>query len=600
MKASSSAVKTFVEKINKQFSFCETATPKMSDHEKATSGSDSGSESEPENQNKIRSTVRKVSESENRHFSSDGERSSENGEDSPPRRNNRRQRSEDLSDDPEPKKPKKSAEEEAKEAAEKEKKRQELQMKELLTTRTGGAYIPPAKLRLMQEQITDKASAAFQRLAWEALKKSINGLINKVNSPNIAIIVRELFGENVVRGRGLLCQSIMQAQTASPTFTHVYAGLVSIINTKFPSIGELLLKRLILNFRRGFKRNDKIRCMSSTRFIAHLVNQQVVHELLALEILTLLLDSPTDDSVEVAIAFLKECGQKLSEVSPRGINAIFESLRTVLHESNLDKRTQYMIEVMFQVRKDGFKDNPAVLEELDLVEEEDQFTHTIPLVDEDKRLDGEEVLNVFKFDPQFEENEQKYEMIKKKLLGDGDDDSSGEDSEKGSSDSDDSDEEDSDAEKNDTSAPILDQTETNMIALRRTIYLTIQSSLDFEETVHKLMKLNLKPGHEKELCHMVLDCCAQQRTYEKFFGLLAQRLCQLKREYVDPFQTIFVESYNTCHRFEIGKLRNVSKLFAHLLFTDAISWEVLSVIHLNEHETTSSSRIFIKILCQVG
>ena len=154
------------------------------------------------------------------------------------------------------------------------------------------------------------------------------------------------------------------------------------------------------------------------------------------------------------------------------------------------------------------------------------------------------------------------------------------------------------AEDEDTSAPIIDQTETNMIALRRTIYLTIQSSLDFEETVHKLMKLNLKAGHEIELCHMVLDCCAQQRTYEKFFGLLAQRLCQLKREYVDPFQNIFVDSYNTCHRLEIGKLRNVGKLFAHLLFTDAISWEVLSIIHLNEEETTSSSRIFIKILFQ--
>ena len=98
----------------------------------------------------------------------------------------------------------------------------------------------------------------------------------------------------------------------------------------------------------------------------------------------------------------------------------------------------------------------------------------------------------------------------------------------------------------------------------------------------------------------VIDCCAQQRTYEKFFGLLAQRLCQLKREYIEPFQTICVDSYNTCHRLEIGKLRNVTKLFAHLLFTDAIGWVVLSVIHLNEHETTSSSRIFIKMLFQVN
>ena len=46
---------------------------------------------------------------------------------------------------------------------------------ELLTTKTGGAYIPPAKLRMMQKNITDKSSEAYQRLAWEALKKSING-----------------------------------------------------------------------------------------------------------------------------------------------------------------------------------------------------------------------------------------------------------------------------------------------------------------------------------------------------------------------------------------------------------------------------------------
>lgn len=61
-----------------------------------------------------------------------------------------------------------------------------------------------------------------------------------------------------------------------------------------------------------------------------------------------------------------------------------------------------------------------------------------------------------------------------------------------------------------------------MIALRKTIYLTIHSSLDYEECAHKLMKMQLKPGQEMEMCHMFLDCCGEQRTYEKFFGLLAQ------------------------------------------------------------------------------
>ena len=50
----------------------------------------------------------------------------------------------------------------------------------MLTSKTGGAYIPPAKLRMMQKTMSDKTGVEFQRLSWEALKKSINGLINKV------------------------------------------------------------------------------------------------------------------------------------------------------------------------------------------------------------------------------------------------------------------------------------------------------------------------------------------------------------------------------------------------------------------------------------
>ena len=128
---------------------------------------------------------------------------------------------------------------------------------DILTTKTGGAYIPPAKLRMMQDQITDKSSLAYQRLAWEALKKSINGLVNKVNVGNLGVIVRELIQENLVRGRGLFCKAVVQAQLASPTFTHVYAALMAVVNTKFPNIGELLLKRLIIQFRRGYKSNNK-------------------------------------------------------------------------------------------------------------------------------------------------------------------------------------------------------------------------------------------------------------------------------------------------------------------------------------------------------
>ena len=54
----------------------------------------------------------------------------------------------------------------------------------LLNARSGGVYVPPARLRALQAQFTDKTSKEYQRMAWEALKKSINGLINKVSRNN--------------------------------------------------------------------------------------------------------------------------------------------------------------------------------------------------------------------------------------------------------------------------------------------------------------------------------------------------------------------------------------------------------------------------------
>lgn len=55
----------------------------------------------------------------------------------------------------------------------------------------------------------------------------------------------------------------------------------------------------------------------------------------------------------------------------------------------------------------------------------------------------------------------------------------------------------------------------------------------------------------------------------------------LDKKYVEPFQKMFVEQYEVIHRLETNKLRNVGKFFAHLLFTDAISWEVSAVFFSN-------------------
>ena len=249
---------------------------------------------------------------------------------------------------------------------------------------------------------------------------------------------------------------------------------------------------------------------ATTTFIAQLCNQHVAHELLALQVLVLLLERPTDDSVEIAVGFMREVGAFLAENSPKANNGVFDRFRTILNESSIDKRVQYMVEVLFQVRKDKYKDNPIIPEGLDLVEEDDAITHRMSLDDE---VQVQEMLSefaapscsaqmlilyclvdVFKFDPEYKENEEKYQEIKVEILGEESEEESGEE---GDTESDEeSDAEPDDGIKADGTVDVHDQTGANVVNLRRTIYLTIMSALDFEEAVHKLLKIQIAEGQE--------------------------------------------------------------------------------------------------------
>ena len=146
-------------------------------------------------------------------------------------------------------------------------------------------------------------------------------------------------------------------------------------------------------------------------------------------------------------------------------------------------------------------------EMLDLVEEDDQITHRISLDDE---IDVQDGLNVFKYDANWEENEELYQRTKAEILGEGSDDEGDED------DSDDS--EDDEDKQEEKALEIKDQSNADLVALRKTIYLTIMSSIDPEECCHKLMKVSLPAGFEHELPSMIIECCSQEKTYSKFYG----------------------------------------------------------------------------------
>ena len=201
---------------------------------------------------------------------------------------------------------------------------------QLVTSKTGSAYIPPAKLKLMQARRSWSRRRPFSDWLGRCSKSSSTALSTRRTSPTSGLSPTS--GVPVPRERGARLRP-------TGAFHHPGAGGVPDLHQRLrrPGGHHQLLTRLILQFRRGYVKQI---CLSSTQFITHFINQQIAHELL-------LLENATDDLVEMAIGFPKESGQKLGEVSPCGLTAIFDQLRHVLHEPELDKRVKYMIEVMY-------------------------------------------------------------------------------------------------------------------------------------------------------------------------------------------------------------------------------------------------------------
>ncbi|KAL2234288.1 UNVERIFIED_CONTAM: Pre-mRNA-splicing factor cwc22 [Sesamum indicum] len=212
---------------------------------------------------------------------------------------------------------------------------------------------------------------------WLSMEKTITGLVQKLNLSNIRFIASEILNQDLIWGRGLFCRAVMKSQVGSP---RLYAALVAMINSEFPDVGLLLVKRVVLQFKEAYDCSNKKEMEAVLKFLAHLVNQAVVYELVAFDVLLLLLGRPSSDHIEVAVNFCIECGSSLLDFSPGTLNEVVKEFGRVRGE--VEKRVQVLIVKLFVVRRLRFKEYPRMMDELDFVEVEDQVTHEVSLLHE--------------------------------------------------------------------------------------------------------------------------------------------------------------------------------------------------------------------------
>lgn len=225
-------------------------------------------------------------------------------------------------------------------------------------------------------------SIGSKKLNWLSMEETITKVVERVNSGNILYLAGLIldFDDDLIAGRGLFCRAVLKSQFASPKLTNVYASLVAVINSEFPDCGLLLVKRAVLRFKSAYDSEDKKSMESSSKLLAHLVNQAVVYPLLACDVLLLLLGNPSSDNVDVAVGFCVECGSSLARFASDKLQVILGEFDRVLRIKEVEKRVEVLIEKVFAANRTMFRDYPRVVEDLDIVQVEDQVTHDVSLL----------------------------------------------------------------------------------------------------------------------------------------------------------------------------------------------------------------------------
>uniref|UniRef100_A0A8C8WKE0 Nucleolar MIF4G domain-containing protein 1 n=1 Tax=Panthera leo TaxID=9689 RepID=A0A8C8WKE0_PANLE len=118
--------------------------------------------------------------------------------------------------------------------------------------------------------------------------------------------------------------------------------------------------------------------------------------------------------------------------------------------------------------------------------------------------------------------------------------------------------------------------------VRRNIFCTIMTSEDFLDAFEKLLKLGLKDQQEREIVHVLMDCCLQEKSYNPFYAFLAGKFCEHERRFQMTFQFSIWDKFRDLENLPATNVSNLVHLVAHLLKTKSLPLSILKVVEFSE------------------
>ncbi|KAM9287824.1 nucleolar MIF4G domain-containing protein 1 isoform 2-T2 [Cariama cristata] len=435
-------------------------------------------------------------------------------------------------------------------------------------------YIPP-QVRKAQESLDDKKREELGRL-----KKMVNGLINRLSEPNLSSIsgqMEELYMANSRKDMNETLTDILMnacvtavAMPARLMMEHVL--LVSILHHNVGiEVGAHFLEAVVKKFDELCRSDAEGKeCENLLALIAHLYNFHVVHSLLIFDILKKLVSTFTEKEIELILFLLKNVGFSLRKDDALALKELITEAQRKANtaEKKLQDQTRvrFMLETMLALRNNDMRKipgyDPEPVEKLrklqrTLVHSGGSGKETQLRVSLESLLSADQVGrwwivgSSWSGAPMIDDTNSKTQQ--KLHVG-----------------------------KVSSKIMELARKQRMNTDIRRSIFCVLMTSEDFLDAFEKLLKLGLKDQQEREIVHVILYCCLQEKTYNPFYAFLANKFCEYERRFQVTFQFSIWDKIRDLENLSAGAISNLVSLLAHLLRSKSLPLSVLKVIEFSE------------------
>ncbi|CAN6465028.1 unnamed protein product [Victoria cruziana] len=420
------------------------------------------------------------------------------------------------------------------------------------------------------------------------VRRQIRGLLNRLSESNVESITKDVstivqsFGRN--RGTQMVSEEVLASCSTGPrgneqyaaVFAAFIAGMASAVGIDF---GAKILASIARTFEEEYMKEDGLSLRNLALLLSQLCIFGVCSSDLVYDLLSVLAKRMMELDVSTIMSILHCCGLKLRGDDPAAMrDFIFSVQQRVLELKSPperasngqpvmnSKRIEFMLETICDIKNNKKKpkeDSPhhvrlkKWLQKLGAEEIQLRGLKWSKLLDPDKKgqwwLSGD-----------CRPIEHSVTEIAEKI--------------------------DSEALEAQKLLQLASAQRMNTEA-RRAIFCVIMSGEDYMDAFEKILRLDLPGRQDREIMRVLVDCCLQEKVFNKYYSVLASKLCSYDKNHKFTLQYCIWDHFKQLDSMELRRSVNLARFVAEMLASFSLSLALLKVVEFSDPKTLTPKRV---------